>query len=279
MSSDARPTLSGMYELIHRGIFRSSTITIYVFLRLHLGEILKYEDIAAYTGLHANTIYAETTALEAANLVKKIKVKKSFRYTTRNMPTGLIKDLLTPTPTTSSSSSSSRISRLSRVIGPIIASSPIKNLKYNYSRGRREATFVNDKDWISAKAILAKYFPESFLDPLRLGEKRFMKLCALLLDDDFDLDEYTKWFKDEKYVRLHFNWNIFLLSSMIDEYRAVATEVAESEEHLHTSSEKMKTKHSKGAARDKAWIRKNIKSKVKKNGAKTRSKKPPARDS
>jgi len=138
---------------------------------------------------------------------------------------------------------------------------------------------IKDKDWMAAKAILARHIPESFIDPTRLGEKRFMKLCGLLLDESFDLNAYAKWYRVEKFVRLRFNWNIFLLASMIDEYQIVADDLAESEQHLHTSSKAMKAKHSEAAKRDKEWIRKNIMTKVKKNDTKNRSKRTSSKDS
>lgn len=281
-SSEARPTLEGIYELISRKVFRPSTINIYTFLRLHSGEVIPYNDIAKYTGLHVNTIGQELNALEAGDLLERTKVKNSVRYKTMNMEDDILKELSQSTSASSSSSPRlSRLSRLSRVVRAILGSRavPVKKLGYDYSRGRREAKFVNDKDWISAKAILARHIPESFLDPLRLGEKRFMKLCELLLDESFDLEAYSKWYRTEKFVRLRFNWNMFLLPSMVDEYRIIASDLAESEQHLRTSSKEMKAKHSKAAIKDREWIRKKIMPKVGKNVTKTRSKRSSARDS
>lgn len=278
-SSEARPTLEGIYELISRKVFRPSTINIYVFLRLHSNEVIPYHNISKYTSLHVKTIGQELNALEAAELLERTKVKNSVRYKTVNMKADILKEL--SASASASSSSSPKLSRLSRIVRAILDSRavPIKNISYDYSRGRREAKFANDKDWIAAKAILARHIPESFLDPLRLGEKRFMKLCELLLDESFDLEAYTKWYRVEKFVRLRFNWNMFLLPSMVDEYRIIASDLAESEQHLRTSSKEMKAKHSKAAAKDKEWIEKNIMPRMGKNVAKTRSKRSSARDS
>jgi len=84
-ASDARSTLQGIYNLISRGVFKPSIINIYVYLRLYSGEIVKYKDMISQTGLHYNTIYKQITDLETANLIKRIKVGRSFRYTTRNI--------------------------------------------------------------------------------------------------------------------------------------------------------------------------------------------------
>jgi len=271
--SDARSTLQGIYNLISKGVFQPSIVCIYVYLRLHSGEVVKYKDIVNNTRLHANTIYKQITTLETSNLVKRTKVGKSFQYDTKDMSSSLVRKLLKSIPTSTLPSSSSRTSTSTN--------SKTRRLGYDSSRGSRGnvSVDVSDKDWISAKAILVKHIPESFIDSTRMSEKRFMKLCGLLLDESFDLDAYAKWYRKEKFVRLRFNWNIFLLASMIDEYQIVADDLAESEQHLHTSSKVMKAKHSEAAKRDKEWIRKNIASQVGKDDTKTRSKGSPTRNS
>lgn len=272
MVSDARSTLQGMYNLISKSVFQPSIICIYVYLRLHSGEVIKYKDIVNNTRLHVNTIYKQITTLETSNLVERTKVGKSFQYNTKNMSSSLVKKLLKSIPTSTLPSSSSRTSTNTNT--------KTKRLGYDNSRSSRGnvGVDVSDKDWIAARAIIVRHIPESFIDPTRLREKRFMKLCGLLLDESFDLNAYAKWYRVEKFVRLRFNWNIFLLASMIDEYQIVAGDLAESEEHLHTSSKAMKAKHSKAAAKDKEWIRENIMSKVKKNGTKNRSKRTSSKD-
>ena len=273
-ASDARSTLQGIYNLISRGVFKPSIINIYVYLRLYSGEIVKYKDMISQTGLHYNTIYKQITDLETANLIKRIKVGRSFRYTTRNI-SSISKTLLKQYHTPHNPSSSSRLVSTSRVK----TLDNLDNIESRKKKRESECVIIKDKDWMAAKAILARHIPESFIDPTRLGEKRFMKLCGLLLDESFDLNAYAKWYRVEKFVRLRFNWNVFLLPSMIDEYQAIASDLAESEEHLHTSSEAMKAKHSKAAAKDKEWIRKNIMPKVEKNDTKNRSKRISSKDS
>ena len=145
------------------------------------------------------------------------------------------------------------------------------NFKYDYTKGKREASFTEDKDWLAAKDILVKTFPESFISTLRLGEKRFMKLCELLLDKSFDLDKYAKWVKSEKMPRVNFSWSIFLLSSMLDEYRIVAADLKESTKHLHTNSKEARARHAKAAEKSEEWIRNTIMKKEAKNGSKKKT--------
>lgn len=137
-----------------------------------------------------------------------------------------------------------------------------------------------DEDWKKAKISLDRHFKEFELNPMVLTRKnRFGKLIELLEDETFDFDRYCEWYADEKYPDAGFNFGLFLYPNVIDEYRNVATDLAESEQHLHTSSEEMKKRHAKGAEKTKKWIDEKIIPKMEKDNVKTRSKRPPARDS
>lgn len=74
--------------------------------------------------------------------------------------------------------------------------------------------------WKEAEPSLHTEFEKKEVKPKYLLNKAmFDKLRAMVQDSTFDFSLYCKWYRDKKYPRLRFKWNMFLLPSMREEFR------------------------------------------------------------
>lgn len=77
-----------------------------------------------------------------------------------------------------------------------------------------------DEDWPGIKETLLKYFKPYQITEKSLSSKNYWdRLNALLMDEDIELDQYAKWYRINKYPKLKFNWGLFLLDTMISEFK------------------------------------------------------------
>lgn len=77
-----------------------------------------------------------------------------------------------------------------------------------------------DADWLKAEAILSEFFKPHQIDPIHLTYKsRFSVLCDIMGDSMLDFREYCRWYRVNKYPMKKFNYGLFLLPSMVSEYK------------------------------------------------------------
>ena len=254
MAADLTDTLNVLYDLVERKIITTLTVILYVYLKIHTGEILPYSDLAKTLNTHKETIRRHVEVLEHFDLVERKKVSRSYKIKADVIRE---KSCLSPFLSYSYNTSTSprehkEVAKLARAVTPILN---YNNSRYSYASGRRAANFEDDEDWLEAKKVLTHHFPDAReISALRLGERRFMKLCGYMMDG-LPLEIYCEWYAEEKLDRLGFTWNMFLLNSMVAEFYDKREDFESARAHLTTSSSQMKEKHAKGAKADKAWIR------------------------
>lgn len=116
-----------------------------------------------------------------------------------------------------------------------------------------------DRDWKRASGILGRYFTESEINPSTLvRDNRFMKLCSLLLEEEFDFSVYCQWYKEIKYPTKGFNYGLFLYPNMVDEFRKDAKRWKGKKRYLKTTTMWKDEVLDKRAEATREWIDKMI---------------------
>lgn len=97
-----------------------------------------------------------------------------------------------------------------------------------------------DEDWDKIFPVMEPLFPKEFVHPNSIRSRKvFDKVCRFYLDHEKDFADYAKWYREVKYPAKGFNWGLFCLESMYDEYCRYGTK---NQSYLHTSTNMRKSK-------------------------------------
>jgi len=206
------------------GADEDSIWRLYSFYEDHGEEAPTQKEIKAGTGLNPKTIKAGTECLEELSLVRVKKAQKNRRSVlVRNVP---------------SLDVDAAISLLLEIY----------DRRYERKRMNRDDQTANDDptrftvediceddDWKKTQPILKKHFGVDRTKPQMLVRKKyFVKLCQLLADQSLDFEDYCRWYQVNKFPYKGFNYGLFLLPSMIEEYRV--SKNIQADDYLKTST-------------------------------------------
>lgn len=246
--------LKGLRELS----MSSETIVVFLCCYINSGKGLSLTDISRQTGLHMKTIkkhmellvrhgmismgdaqgryrkrridaldfeeYKSATADDVSDLIDLRSQKEAARQILNDRIKTSTPPIKTSTPPSPSSinTSSSLVSspRLDNNTSPRLET----RTRTRGGEGYVDVTITeirNDEDWKGIEKILFDYFEPGEIDlkPLT-NKKRFLKLCDLYLDADFDFKKYVKWYSETKYLTKGFGFGLFLYTGIVSEYRA-----------------------------------------------------------
>jgi len=89
------------------------------------------------------------------------------------------------------------------------------------------ADIKSDSDWKAMEILFkARFEPFEYAPERIVGKHRFDRLIELYTDTTLDFEGYLDWYTKNKYPGKGFNFGLFLLPSMIKEYRLESAKVA-----------------------------------------------------
>ena len=184
-------------------------LLLYAFYVDHSGESPTHIQIRDETGLNQYEIKRFREALEVANLIVVNPSGKRLHVTINEFFSITENNVLLLT---------------SKLIDTSKKKEEERNFSYGKNSGTRftEDDIRSDEDWQKAESILLKFFKPSRITPRDILRKNYWKrLVDLLEDESIDFEEYCRWFREKKYVRMGFNFGLFLTPSMVVEFREV----------------------------------------------------------
>lgn len=236
-----RDTISNLARL--DGAMRKSgrvlyTLPLYVYLLDFDGCEIRMPDIKTVTGIDQRSIRFSFEVLQDVGLLQ-VDVGKHQVKTVhlRETPVDPISDISVLIHRPSLLGITSITSKNKKEESPLYKYNHVQNRK-NTVDGFTLKDIKEDGDWKSALEQLDKHFPADSTDPAafltKTGKKKryWSKLSALIEDDSFDFGKYCEWYHRYKYPRLAFSWGMFLLGSMLTEFRTVNT----NDEYLKTTT-------------------------------------------
>lgn len=114
----------------------------------------------------------------------------------------------------------------------------------------------DDDDWKRVEPILLKYFkpmqidPSRFLAEVAIRKSYWRKFNDILDDKDVDFEEYCRWYRKEKYPRVKFNYGLFVLESMVAEFK----EDTEPDSYLDVSRSLEENNHKADVEKADEWL-------------------------
>lgn len=208
---------------------------------------VRLETVKRDTGVYQQSLQLHLKALQAAGFIRMEDGGNS-----RNLKSLEICDVVNFTL-------SSSISLLTTILYGNVIEEEIGERKRKVratKEGFTREDIESDADWKQAEPILLKYFKPTQIDPARfltdaaIKKSYWRKFNDILDDKDVDFEEYCRWYRKEKYPRMKFNYGLFVLESMVAEFK----EDSEPDAYLDVPGSLAKSDHKADVEKTKEWI-------------------------
>jgi len=224
-------TSAVLFVLCQKQIATSTTLALWNYLLLRDSSPTKLDEITLHTTLSKKAINRSIKILIALGVVERERDSVTTPYVYRIVPLKprKVKGTQESTPPYYSynyildNSSLTNIlgkslaSKFNNIINPSGSKESTKSIK---RKGVRVKDILSDSDWSTVKKVMSKYYTERELIPTDLVYRnRWMRLCVMLYDEDFNFKLYAEWYKSLKYDRVGFAWGLYTSKSMREEFQ------------------------------------------------------------